>query len=158
MSDSDLIVSNSPFSENDRSALRIIVRMIIPSDADLGVPGADDNAILSVILTKGIQFESVLSSGIRALTQLSEEHHDVSFTDLPEARQVDLVEDFKPSRADFFSVLTSITIQAYYQDKRVLESLDIEPRPPFPLGYEVEQGDWSLLDPVRRRSKLYREV
>jgi hypothetical protein len=35
-------------------------------------------------------------------------------------------------------------------------SLGMEPRAPFPKGFEVEQGDWSLLDPVRARPKLYR--
>ena len=39
-----------------------------------------------------------------------------------------------------------------------MESLGMEARPPFPKGYEVEQGDWSLLDPVRARPKMYREV
>ena len=45
-----------------------------------------------------------------------------------------------------------------YRDDRVLRSLGMEPRPPFPKGFEVEQGDWSLLEPVKRRGKLYREV
>jgi len=28
----------------------------------------------------------------------------------------------------------------------------------FPKGFEVEQGDWSLLDPVLARPKLYRDA
>jgi hypothetical protein len=32
------------------------------------------------------------------------------------------------------------------------------PRPPFPKGRVVEQGDWSLLDPVRARPRMYRVV
>ena len=39
-----------------------------------------------------------------------------------------------------------------------MRSLDMEPRPPFPLGYTLEEGDWSLLDPVRARPKFYRQV
>ena len=31
-------------------------------------------------------------------------------------------------------------------------------RPPFPKGFDVEQGDWSLLDPVKRRGTIYRPV
>ncbi|MGH7054344.1 MAG: hypothetical protein ACREFK_16060 [Stellaceae bacterium] len=30
-----------------------------------------------------------------------------------------------------------------------MRSLGMEPRPPYPKGFEVESGDWSLLDPVR---------
>ena len=54
--------------------------------------------------------------------------------------------------------LTRIILQCYYQDDRVMQSLGMEPRPPFPEGFEVEQGDWSLLDPVRGRPKLYRDA
>ena len=49
------------------------------------------------------------------------------------------------------------TYMGYYQDGRVMEALGLEARPPFPLGYELEPGDLSLLDPVRRRPKLFRE-
>jgi hypothetical protein len=42
-------------------------------------------------------------------------------------------------------------------DDRVMRSLGMEPRPPFPEGFEMGQGDWSLLDPVRARAKLYRD-
>jgi hypothetical protein len=39
-----------------------------------------------------------------------------------------------------------------------MQSLGLEPRPPFPKGHVVEQGDWSLLDPVRARPPMYRGV
>ena len=50
----------------------------------------------------------------------------------------------------------SLICQSYYRDPRVLESLGTPPRPPFPEGYEIQQGDWSLLDPVRARGPIYR--
>jgi hypothetical protein len=33
----------------------------------------------------------------------------------------------------------------------------MEARPPHPKGYEMAPHDLSLLDPVRRREKLYRD-
>ena len=39
----------------------------------------------------------------------------------------------------------------------MLISLGLEPRPPHPAGYEVEPGDWSLLDPVRAGAMVYRK-
>ena len=59
---------------------------------------------------------------------------------------------------DALTYLTRIILQCYYRDDRVMRSLDLEARPPFPKGFEVEQGDWSLLDQVRARPKLWREV
>ena len=40
----------------------------------------------------------------------------------------------------------------------IQRSLGMEPRPPFRKGFEVEQGEWSLLEPVRARGRIYREV
>ena len=54
--------------------------------------------------------------------------------------------------------LISVVAQCYYRDRRVMSSLGIEVRPPFPKGYEVAQGDWSLLDPVRARAAFYRRT
>ena len=54
------------------------------------------------------------------------------------------------------SVLTPIVLLCYYRDDRVMVSLGLEARPPFPKGHELEQGDWSLLDPVRARKPFWR--
>ena len=56
------------------------------------------------------------------------------------------------------AALTRVILLCYYRDDRVMRSLGQEPRPPFPRGHVVEQGDWSLLDPVRKRSPMYRVV
>ena len=51
-----------------------------------------------------------------------------------------------------------MVLQCYYRDDRVLRSLGLELRPPFPQGYVLEQGDWSLLDPVKKRPPFWRKV
>jgi hypothetical protein len=48
--------------------------------------------------------------------------------------------------------------QFYYRDDRVLRSLGLELRAPFPKGYPLEQGDWSLLDPVKARPAVLRRT
>jgi len=44
----------------------------------------------------------------------------------------------------------------YYQDSRVHEAYGRRRGPPFPQGYEIIEGDWSLLDPVIERMPFYR--
>jgi hypothetical protein len=56
------------------------------------------------------------------------------------------------------AALGRVVLLCYYRDDRVMGSLGQEPRPPFPKGHVVEQGDWSLLDPVKRRAPFYRKV
>ena len=54
-------------------------------------------------------------------------------------------------------ILQTITAECYYRDPRVLRALGLAPRPPFPLGHQVEDSDWSLLDPVKGMRPIWRE-
>ena len=55
------------------------------------------------------------------------------------------------------ATLVRVVLQCYYRDDRVLRSLGLELRPPFPKGHVLPDGDWSLLDPVKARpAKLRR--
>jgi hypothetical protein len=56
------------------------------------------------------------------------------------------------------AALVRVVLLCYYRDDRVMRSLGQEARPPFPRGHVVEQGDWSLLDPVRARPPMFRTV
>ncbi len=80
------------------------------------------------------------------------------FADLEPSRQEAIAARLREAGGDALMYLTRIVLQCYYRDDRVMRSLDMEVRPPFPKGFELEQGDWSLLDPVRARPKLFRDV
>ena len=56
------------------------------------------------------------------------------------------------------AALGRAVLQCYYRDDRVMRALGLEPRPPFPKGRVLEQGDWSLLDAVRGRPRMWRDV
>ena len=56
------------------------------------------------------------------------------------------------------TALGHAVLQCYYRDDRVIRALGIEPRAPFPKGRVLEQGDWSLLDAVRGRPRMWRDV
>lgn len=55
-------------------------------------------------------------------------------------------------------VLSSALAFCYYTDDRVMRAIGMEARPPFPKGYEVAQGDWSLIEPVRNRGQIWRSA
>jgi hypothetical protein len=81
-----------------------------------------------------------------------------SFADLDPQPRGTVAARLHEAGGDALTYLTRIVLQCYYRDDRVMRSLGMEPRPPYPKGFEVEQGDWSLLDPVRARPKLYRDA
>jgi len=50
------------------------------------------------------------------------------------------------------------TVTCYYQQDGVIERLGMEPRPPYPKGYQVLPGDLTLLNPVTARGRIYRDA
>jgi hypothetical protein len=76
----------------------------------------------------------------------------------PAQRRIEIAATFREAGGAPLAALVRVVLLCYYRDDRVMRSLGQEPRPPFPNGHVVEQGDWSLLDPVRARPPMYRVV
>jgi hypothetical protein len=127
---------------------------MIPASAEYGVPSAGEDAIFADIL----QSFGRDAGHVLAVLRMLDETAGGVFADLEPARREAAAARLHESGGESLIYLSRIILQCYYRDDRVMRSLGLEPRPPFPKGFEVEQGDWSLLDPVRARPKLYREV
>jgi hypothetical protein len=141
-------------SAEERRSLRCLAEMMIPTSAEYGVPSAGDDAIFADILKSLGRDAGHVVAVLRTLDAMA----GGKFTDLDqEARGAIAARLRETGGADLMS-LTRVILQCYYRDDRVMISLGMEPRPPYPKGFEVEQGDWSLLEPVRARPKLYRDA
>ena len=81
-----------------------------------------------------------------------------AFADLQSERRSEVAAAFREVGGAPLAALVRVVLLCYYRDDRVMRSLGQETRAPFPLGHVVEQGDWSLLDPVRARPPMYRVV
>jgi hypothetical protein len=134
--------------------LRCLAEMMVPASAEYGVPGAGYEAIFDDILRSlGRDTEHVI-----AMLRMVDGMAGGAFADLDPQRREAIAARLRETGGEALTYLTRIILQCYYRDGRVIQSLGMELRPPFPKGFEVEQGDWSLLDPVRARPKLYRDV
>ena len=151
----DVIASDSPYSIEERDLLRRVAGILIPASEEYGLPGADDEAILARLLVLASEREESIRPEIGALQARAMERHDKGFLELNGAQQTALLRDEETFR--FLGQMIPCTATAYYEDGRVLQSIDLKSTPPFPGGHEVEQGDWSLLDPVKARAPFYRE-
>jgi hypothetical protein len=144
---------------NDLSAaeshdLRCIARMMIPPSTEYGVPGADDATIFAdIVKSIGRDFGDVREA-LGDLARLA----GGSFAGLDPARQEAVAGEFRTRGGQAMAALSRVILQCYYRDDRVVRSLGLEPRAPFPKGHTLEQGDWSLLDPVRARPKMWRDA
>jgi hypothetical protein len=146
-------MGNDSLSDAEIGALREIAGTMVPADADLDVPGADDPAILAdIVRSVGRDLPLVR----QALTEIASRTAN-GFAGLGRDKREALINDYYSSRAAPIITLGRVILGAYYRDDRVLLALRQEVRAPFPKGYTLEQGDWSLLDAVRNRSPLWRD-
>jgi len=69
-----------------------------------------------------------------------------------------VITEFRATGGVAAATLSRVILQCYDRDDRVLRSLGLELRPPFPNGHTLEQGDWALLDPVKMRPSMWRRA
>ncbi len=132
--------------------LRALAGAIIPPSSTYGVPGADDELIFNDILGSLERDQDDICRALAHLATLA----GGAFADLGPARRAEVAVIFREAGGAPLAALVRVVLLCYYRDDRVMRSLGQEPRPPFPKGHDVEQGDWSLLDPVRARPRMYR--
>ncbi len=126
-------------SDRERSRLRDMAGRMIPADEARGMPAASDPAILADI-------ERSLG---RDLAHIRE-----ALGNFDPAQDIN---DWYAQGGVAARTLGRVILAAYYRDDRVLIALGHEARAPFPKGYVVEQGDWSLLEAVKRRPAFWRK-
>jgi hypothetical protein len=139
---------------DETRSLRCVAGMMIPASDAHAVPGADDEAIFADIV-ESIGRDAALVK--RALQMLDASAGGV-FADAAPMRRAAAADALQAKGGVALTALTRVVAQCYYRDERVMRSLGMEVRAPFPKGFEVEQGDWSLLDPVRARAPFYRRA
>ena len=135
-----------------RDDLRTVAAMIIPASDEYKVPGADDAAVQADILATLGRDTAMVSTALDHLARLAGK----PLAALDQAKREAVAKEFRATGGAPAAALTRVVLQCYYRDDRVLRSLGLELRPPFPQGYVLEQGDWSLLDPVKKRAPSLR--
>jgi hypothetical protein len=147
-------LTNTTLTDSEITDLRCIAGMIVPASTKYRVPGADDDVVFADILKSLGRDTADVRTALALASSLAGEA--VAALD-PVARDA-LGVRLRTEGGNPMAVLTRLVLLCYYRDDRVLMSLGLEPRPPFPKGYELEQGDWSLLDPVKARKPFWRQT
>ena len=145
-------MSDQTLTETEIADLRCLAGMIIPPSAKYDVPGADDDTIFADIVNSVGRDGADVRAALATLRTLA----GGPFAALDAARRDQVAAKLRAARDAAVGVLTRLVLLCYYRDDRVMISLGLEPRAPFPKGHLLEQGDWSLLDPVRARKPFWR--
>ena len=139
-------VSNE-LTSAQRYDLRIVAAMIVPASDEYKVPGADDPTIQADMLATLGRDTALVTQALDHLARLAGK----PLAELDMAKRETIANEFRATGGGAAATLVRVVLQCYYRDDRVLRSLGLELRAPFPQGYTLEQGDWSLLDPVKAK-------
>jgi len=145
---------DQPLTPAQRDDLRAIAGMIIPASDEFRVPGADDPSIQADILATLGRDAGPVCEALDRLARLA----GAKLASLDPARREAVAAELRAEGGAAVATLARVVLQCYYRDDRVVRSLGLEPRAPYPKGHELEDGDWSLLDPVRARPPMWRRV
>jgi hypothetical protein len=141
-------------TSTQRDDLRTVAAMIIPASDEYKVPGADDSAIQADMLATLGRDTELVRQALDHLARLAGR----PLAQLDAAKRDAVATEFRATGGAAAVTLVRVVLQCYYRDDRVLRSLGLELRAPFPKGYTLNEGDWALLDPVRARAGTLRRA
>jgi len=144
----------SPLTPVQRDDLRAIAGAIIPASVEFDVPGADDPVIQADIVATLGRDAGLVREALIELARLARG----PLASLDPTQREAVAAELRAKGGTAVMALTRVVLQCYYRDDRVVRSLGLEPRPPYPKGHVLEDGDWSLLDPVRARPPMWRRT
>jgi hypothetical protein len=137
--------------------LAALLDELVPPSEDGRMPGAGELGLGPTIHENAPDMRLVIEQGLAALDEHARSRGALDFAGLAKGERCAVLTEVAAVQVALVPGLVFQTYVHYYQHPRVLSGLQLEPRPPYPKGYEMEPSDLSLLDPVRERPKLYRE-
>lgn len=150
----NIIASDQVYSKAEIETLALLMETVIPSSGDGRFPAASDSTIFEDFVSSSEQYRELIITALQLLNEIS----GSDYQGLSVSARLEVTQKFYSIRSAPVSTLLSLVAQCYYRDDRVLKAIGLEPRAPHPKGFEVEQGDWGLLEPVKKRGKIYRDA
>lgn len=145
----------SVFTDNELHLMIHVLDRIIPSAE--GFPSAGEAGIVDYISRQAAQSFELKQSLSKGLADI-ESGGDVAFAKLSDVEKDSVLREIEIEEPDFFDQLLIQTYNGYYTRSDILKLLDMEDRPPQPLGHQMDSMDASLLDEVIKRGRVYRKV
>lgn len=145
---------NPPLNNVERTTLKAVARVMIPACKSKNLPGADDDIIFDDILTS-------LDRDTAAVAEILRKLHSQAGGDFEQLTSISagsILYEFSTKDRANAAVLEQVIAQCYYRDERVMKAINIEPRAPYPNGYTLMKTNWDLLEPVRGRGKIFRDI
>ena len=134
----------------------LLLDTILPADPDLNMPSAASLGLSEVVV--GMATPAPLEEYTALLDQLADEIFGGNFASLDAEDRLQIVEKSKRKNNRLANTIILHCLKAYYTNETILKTLPAGAVPPFPEGNIMGEDDWSLLEPVYERGRIYRSV
>ncbi len=142
----------------ERATLDALQDLMIPASRDGRMPSAKSLGLYSDSAGLTPEDMQVFAGGLAQIEARALAAHGAPFAQLPAAAAMTIVEEMRAQRSEFIQTFMLLTTARYLQNAAVMPLIGLEARPNWPEGHVVAEGDWSLIEVVRKRPKIYREV
>lgn len=149
------------FTPDEERMLTTLLDTIVPRSVDRRLPSAGTPELVrhvSRMVDGTPMLRPVVAYGLSTLAELSRKRNPAGWDGLSPVERTAVVEEFAAADQFFLPAFLFLVYSGYYTDPGVVRTLGLEPRPPHPAGYEMEPDDLALLEPVRRRGRIYRDA
>ncbi|MBI4234484.1 MAG: gluconate 2-dehydrogenase subunit 3 family protein [Chloroflexi bacterium] len=147
-------------SDDERALLLQVLDCIVPPEGKL--LGAGELRIaeyLEGVLAKAVPLRRIFADGLAAIAIQSWQSYSHTFPELSQTQKNEVLLRIEKERPAFFDALVSNSYSGYYSNNSVLDIVyEDQGSPPSPYFQQLKPFDPKLLDRVRARGKLYREV
>ena len=153
-----MATSRSFFSDAQIELVTEVLNRIIPANEEL--PGAGEIAVnfLDEVVGGSPRLKRILHHGLSQIEVCAYRMYTKDFPSLSCEQMHAVLRQVEVDEGEFFDLLVRQTYNGYYTDPRIVELLGLEARPPQPLGHREDQGNITLIETVKNRGIVYREV
>ena len=151
--------ASSFMTDAQRELMVSVLDRIIQRDGER--PGAGEAGVVAHIdsVVGGSRWlKRWFAVGLSAIDMASRALRSRDFAELSTEDKDTALRKVETDHPDFFEALVKNTYGGYSSDPKVLPLLGLETRPPQPMGYQLEPFDTALLENVKKRGKVYRDV
>jgi len=147
------------FAAAQRELLVSVLNRIVPAAG--AFPGAGDLGVASYldrVVGQSTALRRLFAQGLVQITLMSQTQYAQPFTMLSQEQRDAVLRQVETTAPEFFEVLVTHTYSGYYSHPTIVRLLGMEGRPPQPRGHHLEPLDLSLLDNIKQRQPIYRQM
>jgi hypothetical protein len=136
--------------------LTTLLSLMIPADSKRGLPSGAEIEELKYRISNG-ELDQLVEAA-NSIELLIANSKKKSLKQLSPGDFEAFVKEQRVAVNTYLRLIGEELIKSYYTDSRVQEAIGGSSRPPFPMGFPMQENNLDLLEEVFNRGPIYREV